>query len=82
VLAAADIAITQRCLDRGTCHEGNPIYGSHPSLGRMLAIRVPLEALIDFGARRLFRHDPEQAITMLRVKAGVTGVVVGMNLRF
>lgn len=81
-LAAADIATTQSCLSRKTCQEGNPIYGKNPSLWKMVAIRVPMEIAIDYLAWRAFRKDPEAAIRAVQIKAGITGVVVGLNLRF
>jgi hypothetical protein len=81
-MAVADIASTQSCLKRGTCQEANPLYGKNPSLGKMLAIRVPLEVAIDFAARELFKSHPNTAIRVVQVKTIGTGVVVGLNLRF
>lgn len=82
VAAAADIASTQRCLNRGTCEEGNPLYGENPSLGKMIAIRLPLEVAIDFAAREVFKTDPDAALRIIQVKTIGTGVVVGLNLRY
>ena len=81
-MAAADIASTQRCLNRSTCQEGNPLYGKHPSLGKMIAIRLPLEVAIDFAAREVFKTDPDAALRIIQVKTIGTGVVVGLNLRY
>lgn len=81
-MAVADIASTQSCLKRGTCQEANPLYGKNPSLGKMVAIRVPLEVAIDFAARELFKSHPNTAIRVVQVKTIGTGVVVGLNLRF
>ena len=45
VAAVADIATTEAALHRG-CHEANPIYGTHPSVGELVALHaMPLAFL-------------------------------------
>ena len=88
VAAAADIASTERCLHkrdalgRPVCHEANPLYGRNPSTFRMLATRVPLEIGLDLLAQRIFKRDPQAAITFVQVKAIGTGIIAGLNMRF
>lgn len=82
-MAVADIASTQRCLHKNTCHEGNPIYLSkRPSTLQMVAIRLPLEIVMDAALRKVFKRDPETAIRIVQIKAGLTGVAVGLNMRY
>ena len=82
VLNAADFASTEYCMRRGTCHEGNPLFGKSPSTGRLLAIKAS-EGIVHYAlARWMAERDPHGARIFEYVSIGVQGAVVTANLRF
>jgi hypothetical protein len=54
--AALDVASTRSALAEGN-HEGNPIYGARPGLGRLLAIKAAFILPIAAGNNFLDRHS-------------------------
>ena len=79
---AADVATTAICLNKGTCREGNPLYGSSPSTGRIIAIKgaVGLGEWVLLG--ELAKSDPEAAKWVAIVATVVTASIATANLRF
>jgi hypothetical protein len=64
-LTVADIELTQHCLQAGTCHETNFLYGSNPTRARMYGINIPiLSAQMVFSAW-LKHRQPERHAWML-----------------
>jgi len=81
VLSAIDAAETISCLDRNRCTEGNFIWGSHPSTGKIVAAKVAL-GLVHFGIFKLIvDHDPRTGLRAAQVSAVVQGGFVLLNLR-
>lgn len=37
-----DIALTAHCVSGATCRELNPLFGAHPSVGRLVGVSLPL----------------------------------------
>jgi hypothetical protein len=80
--AAADVASTWDCLRRNTCRELGPLYGSDPSLPKLIAVRVGTEVVFDLLIRQLYKENPNLAYRILQVKVIGTGAVATYNLRF
>lgn len=79
-LSAIDAVETISCLNRATCTEHNPIWGSHPSTGTIVAAKLGL-GLIHFGVFKLIAdRDPHTALRAAQVSAAVQGGVVLLNL--
>jgi hypothetical protein len=81
-LSAIDTAETVRCLDQGICHEGNPLFGKHPSAAKLIAAKVVLGGLHFAIFTRLNEHNPKAALRLAQVSATVQGGVVLLNARF
>lgn len=80
-LSAIDAAQTISCLNRNRCTEGNFIWGSHPSTGKIVAAKIGL-GLIQFGVFKLVvDHDPHSGLRVAQVSAVVQGGFVLLNLR-
>jgi hypothetical protein len=80
-LSAIDAVQTISCLDRNRCTEGNFIWGTHPSTGKIVATKVGL-GLIQFGIFKLVvDHDPHSGLRVAQVSAVVQGGFVLLNLR-
>jgi hypothetical protein len=81
-LSAIDAAETISCLNRDVCSEGNPIWGSHPSTGKIIAAKVGL-GLIHFAAfKYIVDRSPKTALRLAEISAGVQGGVVLLNAHF
>lgn len=81
-LSAVDVAQTAECINRGRCAEGNPLYGRHPKVGRLVAIR----AAVDVAHYGIFKYlndrNPIDARSFAIGSAVVQGGVVALNLRY
>ena len=79
-LSAVDAAETISCLNRARCTEHNPIWGSHPSTGTIVAAKLGL-GLIHFGVFKLIAdRDPHTALRAAQISAAVQGGVVMLNV--
>lgn len=68
---------TQRALDRYGTHEANPIYGSDPSLGRILATKAAIFGPLGYALDKMYDKHPKTAATL----AGAVGALgVGLAL--
>jgi len=80
-LSALDAAETIHCLDRGTCKEGNPIFGRHPSTTKLILGKLGF-GLLHFAA---FSHmndrNPKAAMRFAQVSCFIQGGVVLLNAR-
>jgi hypothetical protein len=80
-LSAVDAVETISCLDANRCTEGNPIWGRHPSTGKIIATKLGL-GLVQFGIFKLIvDHDPHAGLRVAQVSAVVQGGFVLLNLR-
>jgi hypothetical protein len=80
-LSAVDAVQTIRCLKRGLCEEGNPIFGKHPSAGTLIASKLGSGLLHYVLINELNRRDPRMALRTAQISAGLQGGVVAMNAR-
>jgi len=81
-LSAVDAGQTIGCLDRGTCEEGNPLLGKHPSAGKVILAKVGF-GLIHFAVfSRLNDHNQKAALRLAQISCAVQGSVVALNARF
>lgn len=81
VLSAIDAAETISCVNRATCTEHNPIWGHHPSTGKLVAAKLGL-GLLHFGIfKAVANHDPHAALRVAQISAAVQGGVVFLNLQ-
>ena len=80
-LSAIDAAETISCLNRATCTEHNPIWGHHPSAGKVVAAKLGL-GLVHFAVFKLIAdRDPHTALRAAQISAAVQGGVVLLNLK-
>ena len=77
-----DAVQTISCLDRHVCREGNPLFGSHPSPGRVVGMKVGFGVLHFVAARLLNDRNPRMARIFQIATIGIQGGVVAANLRF
>jgi hypothetical protein len=78
-LSAIDGVETIDCLNRHVCSEGNPIFGHHPSTGKIVLAKLGL-GLIHFTAFKLIANrDPKTALRAAQISAVVQGGVVLLN---
>jgi hypothetical protein len=61
--------------------EANPIFGSHPSTGRIVATKLGMDALQWFLFRRTLERDPDAARRMSIIGVVIQGGIVGMNFK-
>lgn len=80
-LSAIDAVETISCLNRTTCKEHNPIWGHHPSTGKIVAAKLGL-GLVHFGVFKLIAdRNPHTALRAAQISAAVQGGVVLLNLK-
>jgi hypothetical protein len=79
-LSAIDAVETISCLNRATCTEHNPIWGHHPSTGKIVAAKLALGAIHFTVFKLIADHDPHTALRAAQVSAAVQGGVVLLNL--
>lgn len=80
-LSAVDAAQTIECLDRGACHEANPLFGKHPKAGTLIAAKAGLGLVHFLAFRHINRRNPKAALRLAQISAGVQGGVVLLNAR-
>jgi len=83
-LSAIDAAETISCLNRNRCTEGNPIWGHHPSTGKIVAAKLGL-GLVHFAVfKAIANQDPKTALRAAQISAAVQGgfVLLNMNKAF
>jgi len=80
-LMVTDIELTQHCLQAGTCHESNFLYGTNPTRTRMYGINVPvLSAQMVLSAWMKRRHPERNNWLMLPIANSVAhgvGAITG-----
>ena len=81
-LSALDAAETIHCLDRGTCKEGNPIFGKHPSTKTLILAKIGLGAIHFAAFSALNARNPKSALRLAQVSCAVQGGVAMVNARF
>lgn len=60
VLTVTDIELSQHCLQAGTCHEANPLYGTNPTRARMYGMNIPILGAQTILSAWLKRRHPER----------------------
>lgn len=78
-LSAIDAAETISCLDRNVCNESNPIWGKHPSTGKIILTKLGLGAVHFVTFKLIERKDPRTALRAAQISAIVQGGVVLLN---
>jgi hypothetical protein len=81
-LSVIDTLQTAECINRGRCDEGNPIYGRHPSVGKLVAIKAAGVAAHYGIFRYLNARNPINSRSWAIGAAVVTGGAVALNARF
>lgn len=82
-LNVIDAVQTIGCMQKSGCQEKNPLFGSHPSVGKIIAIKS-LAGIIHYAA---YRHGIKQdnrlkyTLSMEIISIAVQGTVVGLNFR-
>jgi len=64
-LTVSDIELTQRCLQAGTCHEANILYGNNPTRARMYGFNLPVLGAQTVLSAWLKRRHPERNLWMV-----------------
>jgi hypothetical protein len=78
VATVADIEITTHCLQtKPNCREMNPLFGSHPSRGRLYATAVPLTLGQVWFSNYLRKKHPERKLWMLPTLSVTIGHTFG-----
>jgi hypothetical protein len=81
-LSAIDAAQTISCLRREVCHEGNPLFGKHPSTGKLIAAKVGLGLAHVALFKYVYDRSPKTALRAAQISAGLQGGVILLNARF
>jgi hypothetical protein len=81
-LSAIDTVQTIDCLDRGECKEGNPLFGKHPSAGKLIAAKVLFGAAHFALVNHMNERNPHAALRFVQGSVLMQGGVVGLNARF
>lgn len=79
--SAIDAAQTIYAIQNGLGTEMNPLMGSQPSAGRVIAVKAALGALQYVGFRVLNKRKPKTAKTLALISFGLQAAVVGANMR-
>ena len=78
--AVADIELTQHCISRDTCHEGNPLLLSGRK--QMYAVALPIAVGISYLGHRMHKRGSKNWwAPQVAVIAGHS-IGIGFNLRF
>ncbi len=64
----ADVATTHSAFGRG-CVEANPIFGTNPPIGRIVAVKVPVTLFVGWMGVKAHRRKPTLATVAI---AGVS----------
>jgi hypothetical protein len=81
-LSAIDTAQTIDCLHRGECAEGNPLFGKHPSAGKLIAAKVLFGAAHFALINHVNERNPHAALRLVQGSVIMQAGVVGLNARF
>ena len=79
-VAALDVALTRRCIDAGTCHEGNPLMQG--GAGRQYGIALGLAGMSVFESYEAKKHGQRAWWLAPTVTIGWHSVGAGFALRF
>lgn len=83
VLNIIDTVQTIRAMDSGRAVESNPIYGKHPTRGRIVATKVACAMIHGAFVVHLVKSGrPRTATRVAKISAIIQGGVVAANLRF
>ena len=83
VLAAegADVKTTRDAFARG-CVEANPLFGRNPSIGRIVALKIPATVTIAWGGAKLHKSGHKKAaIGLMAGAATATAAAAFQNTR-
>lgn len=78
---AADAISTLQALKRPGTAEGNPLYGDHPSAGRVLATKAAVGAPIAFILDKLADTHPKLALALSLAGGGAGMALAAHNSR-
>jgi hypothetical protein len=81
-LSALDAIQTMNCLHRSTCHEGNPIWGTHPSDTKIILAKVGGGLIHVALFKALLDRSPKYALRAAQISFAIQGTVVVLNARF
>lgn len=71
----ADALSTKAALDRGGTQEANPLYGSDPSLARVLGTKAAIMAPTGYALDKLYNQHPKLALALA---LGLGGLGMGL----
>lgn len=77
---AGDAASTVLALQNPNAHEANPIFGAHPSTGKVLAIKGGVTLAEWLLMRRLAKQHPKLANGLSAAIGGTMGAIAASNL--
>ena len=80
-LNIADGLLTMRCMKRVGCAEMNPIYGRHPSIGKIAALKAFSVGLTEFLFRRSARANPWRANNTARASFALQFAITAFTLK-
>ena len=82
VLNVVDAVQTISCLERGVCHEMNPLLGRNPSSGRVLAFKAASGG-VHYLVTRLLEAEAPGAVNGWQITTiAIQGGVVAWNMQF
>jgi hypothetical protein len=81
-LSAIDAGQTIECLHRDACEESNPLFGKHPTAGKLLAAKIALGAAHFVLFKRVYDKDSRMALRLAQMSVLTQGGVVALNARF
>ena len=82
LLNIGDAVTTIDLVNRPNVREGNPLLGSHPSSGKVIAVKSLIGALHFLTYRRFRSKDVGGGFRFEAISIGIQGAVTGANLRF
>lgn len=80
-LNITDGLLTMRCMKRVGCAEMNPIYGRHPSIGKIAALKAFGLGLTEFLFRRSARANPWRAEKTARASFALQFAITAFTLK-
>jgi hypothetical protein len=81
-LNALDAAETISCVHKPTCQEGNPLLGSRPSNGTVIAFKLASAGAHFLVYRHQINRSEKRALMFEVITNVVQGTVCGLNLRY
>ena len=82
VLNAVDAVQTISCLDRGVCHELNPLLGRNPSAGKVLAFKAASGGVYYLVTKLLQAEAPGAVGAWQITSIAIQGGAVAWNMQF